>query len=106
MKASVISKNEEKLVLDLKDIKPEIANLLRRTIITQVPVLAIEDVFFTKNSSALFDETIAHRLGLIPLKTDLKSYNLPEDCKCKGKGCAKCQVKIKLKDTSINTNEV
>jgi len=42
---------------------------------------------------------VAHRLGLIPLKTDLKSYNLPENCKCKGEGCARCQLKLTLKAT-------
>jgi len=39
------------------------------------------------------------RLGLLPLKTDLNSYNLPEECECKGAGCAKCQLKFTLKAT-------
>ena len=38
------------------------------------------------------------RLGLIPLETDLKSYNVPEECKCEGKGCARCQVKLFIKE--------
>ena len=50
-----------------------------------------------KNDSALYDEIIAHRLGLMPLTTDIKSYNLPQDCKCKGVGCSQCQLKITLK---------
>jgi DNA-directed RNA polymerase subunit D len=33
----------------------------------------------------------------VPLKTDLKSYNFTDSCKCKGKGCARCQVKFSLK---------
>ncbi len=73
------------------------ANTLRRLMIEEVPVMAIEDVEFRENSSALYDEILAHRLGLIPLKTDLKSYNLPEECTCKGKGCAKCTLKLTLK---------
>jgi DNA-directed RNA polymerase subunit D len=56
----------------------------------------MEDIEFSKNSSILYDEIIAHRLGLIPLTTDLKTYNLPEDCKCEGKGCARCQVTLIL----------
>ena len=40
---------------------------------------------------------IAHRLGLLSLTTDLKSYNLTKKCKCKGEGCARCQLKLTLK---------
>lgn len=72
-------------------------NALRRACTFEVPVLAIEDVYISKNSSALYDEMIANRLGLIPLKTDLKSYTLPSECKCKGEGCARCQVKLAIK---------
>jgi len=75
---------------------PAFMNSLRRAIMTYVPTLAIEDVEFRKNSSALYDEVIAHRLGLIPLKTDLESYELPSECSCKGEGCSKCQLKITL----------
>ena len=62
-----------------------------------VPTMAIEEVEFRKNSSILYDEVIAHRLGLIPLTSDLKSYHVPAECTCKGKGCGKCRVKIMLK---------
>ena len=40
---------------------------------------------------------IAHRIGLIPLTTDLKSYNMMSECKCKGAGCASCTVKLTLR---------
>jgi len=76
---------------------PAFANALRRTIIDNTPVMAIEDVEFRKNSSALYDEIIAHRLGLISLKTDLQTYNMISDCTCNGEGCAKCTVKLTLK---------
>jgi DNA-directed RNA polymerase subunit D len=72
------------------------ANFLRRSMISEVPTMAIEDVEISKNSSILYDEIIAHRLGLIPLSTDLESYNLPTECKCEGKGCARCQVVLSL----------
>jgi len=92
-----IEKNKEKIVFILKDVKPSFANELRRIMISEVPVMAIEDVEFKENSSILYDEIIAHRLGLIPLSTDLKSYNLPEECSCNGELCAKCSVKLTLK---------
>ncbi len=51
------------------DIDESLANVLRRYV-NEIPVLAIDDVEISKNDSALYDETIAHRLGLVPLKMD------------------------------------
>lgn len=90
-------KENEKVSFVLMDSTPSFANLVRRAIIEEAPVMAIEDVEFNKNNSILYDEMIAHRLGLLPLTTDLKSYNLPSECKCEGKGCARCQLKLTLK---------
>lgn len=97
MEVKLLKKENEKLSFVLKDSNAFFANTLRRMIVEEVPTLAIEDVEFRANSSALYDEMIAHRLGLIPIKTDLKSYELPEECSCKGKGCAKCRLKLTLK---------
>ena len=73
------------------------ANALRRTMLAEVPVMAIEDVIILENTSVLYDETIAHRLGLIPLKTDLDAYVLPEECDCKSElGCSKCRASLTL----------
>jgi DNA-directed RNA polymerase subunit D len=59
--------------------------------------MAIDDVVILENSSVMFDELVSHRLGLIPLKTDLGRYNLPEDCDCKNAlGCSKCRVLLVL----------
>jgi DNA-directed RNA polymerase subunit D len=89
--------DKKKLTFVLKDADASFANALRRTMINKVPTMAIEEVEFRKNNSVMFDEVVGHRLGLIPLKTDLKSYKLPSKCKCKGSGCAQCQVKLTLK---------
>jgi len=41
----------------------------------------------------LFDEMIAHRLGLVPIPTDLALYNRREDCPtCHGEGCPNCTI--------------
>ena len=90
------SKNN-KVVFVLKGVNSATANSLRRSVLQDVPTMAIEDVEFRKNSSILYDEIIAHRLGLLPLTTDLPGYNLQDKCKCKGSGCASCQVKLVLK---------
>jgi len=89
-------KNNAVLFL-VKNSSPYFMNVIRRIIVEEVPTLAIEDVEFRENSSALYDEMVALRLGLLPIKTDLKSYELPEKCSCKGAGCAKCQLKLHLK---------
>jgi len=73
-----LDKVSGKAIYLVKGTTPVFMNALRRTIIEAVPVLAIEDVEIRKNSSILYDEMLAHRLGLIPLKTDLLSYRLPE----------------------------
>lgn len=73
-----------------------IVNTIRRVIIDEVPTFAIEDVEVVANDSPLFDETVAHRLGLVPLVTDLESYNFKENCSCGGVGCALCEVTLTL----------
>ena len=96
MEIELLKRDNEKASFVIKGINPAIANTLRRVMASETPIMAIEDITFTKNSSALYDEILALRLGLIPLKTDLKSYELKERCTCKGEGCAKCQLNIKL----------
>jgi len=105
MEVRVLENNKEhgKLSFILKDSNPIYSNTLRRIMIDEVPTMAIEDVEFSKNNSILYDEMVAHRLGLVPLKTDLKSYNLPEKCKCEGKGCNRCQLKMVLKAQKVGT---
>ncbi len=66
------------------------ANSLRRSMIADVPSLAIDDVKIYDNTSALFDEMLAHRLGLIPIRTDLSCYVEREKCTCEGAGCPAC----------------
>jgi len=90
-------KKKNKLVLLLKGSNEVFANTIRRLILEEVPTLAVEELEIKDNSSALYDEMLALRLGLIPIKTDLKSYELKEKCKCEGQGCAQCELKITLK---------
>jgi len=46
------------------------ANLIRRFGMGQVPVFAIDSVTFYENSSSMFDEYLAHRIGQVPLVSD------------------------------------
>jgi DNA-directed RNA polymerase subunit D len=55
------------------EISESLANAIRRSV-TEISTLAISEVEFYKNDSALYDEIVAHRIGLVPLKTE-KSMN-------------------------------
>jgi len=74
----------------LSGVSTSFANTFRRAMISEVPTLAIEDIRIYDNTSVLFDEMLAHRLGLIPLRTDLKRYKPRSECSCEGVGCPIC----------------
>ena len=81
----------------LKDIPLQYANALRRICLNGVPVFAIDTVDIIENSSALADEALAHRLALIPIKTDLSRFVEPSKCDCKSEtGCSNCRVMLIL----------
>lgn len=103
METILLDKKQNKMSFIIKKTTPAFVNTLRRLIIDEVPTMAIEDVEFRKNDSVLYDEMVALRLGLLPLTTDLRGYNLPGKCTCKGEGCAKCQVEITLKTKASGT---
>jgi DNA-directed RNA polymerase subunit D len=93
----VLEKSEEQLRLLIRGVDVPYMNALRRLVISEVPCMAIDEIVMLENSSILQDEVIAHRLGLVPLKTDLDSYNLPEECPCKSEfGCNLCRVTLAL----------
>jgi DNA-directed RNA polymerase subunit D len=93
----VLEKSEEQLRLLIKGVDVPYMNALRRLILSEVPCMAIDEIVMLENSSILQDEVISHRLGLVPLKTDLDSYNLPEECPCKSEfGCNLCRVTLAL----------
>jgi DNA-directed RNA polymerase subunit D len=93
----VLEKNDTNLRLLIRGADIPYVNALRRLILSEVPSMAIDEVVIIENSSIMQDETIAHRMGLIPLKTDLDSYSLPEECECKSEfGCNLCRVTLTL----------
>ena len=99
MKFKILEKKDDKIKFTISEITDAMAGELRRIMISEVPTMSIETVSFNKNDSALWDEIVAHRLGLIPLTFDPSFFNRKETCKhCKGKGCAHCQVSLVLKE--------
>lgn len=87
----------------ITDTSPGRVNAIRRTLVGDVPTLAIEDVTVYDNSSALFDEVVAHRLGLVPIPTDPEAYNPRDDCVCGGEGCPNCIVIYTLSEEGPGT---
>jgi DNA-directed RNA polymerase subunit D len=97
MKVTMLSVNEDTIRFIVDGIDNAFANALRRTMISEVPTMAIEDIFYYDNTSVVPDEILAHRIGLVPLKTDLEHYKLPAECDCKADlGCPKCRVTLSL----------
>lgn len=94
MKVSVLEKNKMEMKFSVEGAKPSFASALRRVMISEVPTMAIETVDFKKNDSALNDEIIANRLGLVPLTFDQDAYELPPK---EGKLTSKNSVKFVLK---------
>ena len=93
----VISKDSQKIAIKLKGIPLQYANALRRVCLNGVPVFAIDTVDIIENTSVLPDEGLAHRLGLIRLKTDLSRFNEPSKCDCQSEsGCSNCKILLVL----------
>ena len=75
MSLQVIDQNEQKISVKLQGMPLQYANALRRICLNGVPIFAIDTVDILENTSILADEGIAHRLGLIPLKTEFSSID-------------------------------
>ncbi|MHA2008885.1 MAG: DNA-directed RNA polymerase subunit D [Promethearchaeota archaeon] len=100
MDIKVIEKTDYKYVFVVEDISLEMANAIRRIVLSEIPVMAVDEVIVLKNDSPLYDEIVSHRLGMIPLKTDLEVYKLPRECDCGGYGCSLCQVSLTCEVTN------
>jgi DNA-directed RNA polymerase subunit D len=99
---NILERADEKIVIKFNNVPRQYINAIRRTSISEVPTLAIDDVVILENSSVMHDEAIAHRLGLIPLLTNLDRFVMPHECDCKSTlGCSKCRVLLVL-DSEAN----
>ena len=98
MNLKILNKSDKTLKFVLET-DAGFANALRRTMTADVPIMAIENVTIEENRSGIFDEAVAHRLGMIPMAFDSKLYNLKDECPCGGKGCSRCEVVLILDKT-------
>jgi DNA-directed RNA polymerase subunit D len=103
----ILERDNNHIVIEFSEIPRQYVNALRRLSISQVPTFAIDDVVILENSSVMHDEAIAHRLGLIPLRTDLERFVLHHICDCKSTlGCSKCRVLLVLDAESQDKTKV
>jgi DNA-directed RNA polymerase subunit D len=69
----IIDQGEQKISVKLQGLPLQYANALRRICLNGIPIFAVDTVDIIENTSILADEGISHRLGLIPLKTELSA---------------------------------
>jgi DNA-directed RNA polymerase subunit D len=93
LKVELIELQEDRVRFLLSGVSAAFANGIRRACMSEVPTLAIDEISIYDNTSVLFDEQIALRIGLVPLKAeDLNIFRAPEECQCGGAGCPGCRV--------------
>ncbi|NWF97165.1 MAG: DNA-directed RNA polymerase subunit D [Candidatus Thorarchaeota archaeon] len=106
MEITIIRKDKDLIHFLIEGVDVAFANALRRTMLTRLPAMAIHEVLVLENTSVMYDEILAHRLGLVPLVTPLEDYNLPSECECEGKGCSLCQCTLTLEKEAGNQEVV
>lgn len=79
MEVKILEREENEVIIVLSGVKVRFVNALRRAMIAEVPKLAIDEVNIYENNSLLYDEQLALRLALTPLKTDDLSAYSDED---------------------------
>ncbi|MEE9152053.1 MAG: DNA-directed RNA polymerase subunit D [Thermoplasmata archaeon] len=108
MELETLELTDTKARFIISGISPPTINALRRTLIGDIPKMAIENVEFHlgpirdeqgkeyESITPLFDEIIAHRLGMIPIPTDLDLFVFKTNCVCGGEGCPNCTIMYSL----------
>ncbi len=109
-KITIYNKSNNFIRFEIAGITEGMANSLRRTLINDIPKMAIDKVVFRHgqirdslgnvfdSSLPLFDEMVAQRLGMIPILTDPK-MNFRDECSCGGRGCSLCTVSYSIDKT-------
>ena len=101
MEIEVKEKNENEIVFIIRNAEVPFINAIRRIAMMDIPKIAIEDVNIVRNDSAMFDEVLAHRLGLTPLFSGSEAIEglvMSEDCDCEDY-CPSCSVSLTLNKT-------
>jgi len=120
MKIESTKLSNDRAEIIFSDVEPHLLNAFRRALMVDVPKMAIDKVEIHlgaisdengktyESTTPLFDEIIAHRLGMVPVPTDgealLGGHLKPEaECDCSGTGCQNCQVMYSLNKRGPST---
>lgn len=92
---------------DLANTDVSMANAIRRTMIAEVPTMAVELVTINENTSCLHDEYIVHRVGLVPLASEnVNDFDYSFDCEECDDYCSRCSVSYRLSVQAPNDASV
>jgi DNA-directed RNA polymerase subunit D len=105
MKIELLESKGNTLKFRLSDSSPAFANAIRRLLL-EIPTMAIDEIIVIENSTPLYDEVLAHRLGLMPITTPEGVYNLPESCTCDGHGCSNCETSLTLEKEGVELGAI
>jgi DNA-directed RNA polymerase subunit D len=96
----VMELDDRRIVVGLRGYSVAFANAIRRLALSDVPTMAVDFVYFYDNNTGIHDEIIAHRLGLVVLRSDeaLKRYKPPEECREAHESDRECYVEFILED--------
>jgi len=98
MDIDIKEKNDNQITFIVDGADVSFVNAIRRICTVEVPTMAIETVSIFKNDSALFDEVLAQKLGLVPLETYTEAFVLASECDCETNDCPSCSVSLILKE--------
>jgi len=105
MNVEVLGSANDQLSVIFRGVQPTFVNAIRRIIMAEIPIPAIEKVYVAENTSVLYDEILAHRLGMIPMRGG-ENLTIPDQCSCGGKGCSSCESSLTLEVEAKEDNVV
>jgi len=66
----ILEKSDREIKFIIGGVTPAFVNAIRRVLISEIPIMSFDEIVFLENTSVLYDEIIAHRIGLVPIKND------------------------------------
>ncbi len=79
----------------------KVVNALRRIMLEEIAIMAVDTVDFKCNSSIMTDEYLTYRLEMVPFQSySAKKMSLGTDCECNGATCVKCTVVYNINVTN------
>ena len=105
--AKILHRDDFNLSILFKNVPLHILSSIRRAIIQEVPTIAIDTLYILENNSVLHDEILAHRLGMVPFKSEkaLEKYKPPEEC-TEGIDREKCYSRLYLEVRNNDKDEL